>query len=145
MLDNAFPTAYDTDSPSEEGEQSHLAALAIAMEPIPIFSRINYGLDSAPSKVDTDLNIADGSMYHFRSAVGFPEGYTHMTNGDNSVNFSAMVSLDTTSSSKSSLMNHARDILRGEQDQEVSLKKFKHPTFAERRYDSEGDTIPELE
>jgi hypothetical protein len=27
------------------------------------------------------------SMYHFRSAVAFPEGYTHMTNGDNGVNF----------------------------------------------------------
>jgi hypothetical protein len=42
MLDDAFPTAaYDTDSPSEdEGQQPHVAALAIAMEPIPIFSRI---------------------------------------------------------------------------------------------------------
>jgi hypothetical protein len=42
-------------------------------------------------------------------------------------------------------MNHARDILRGEQDEEISLEKFKHPTIVERRYDSEGDTIPELD
>jgi hypothetical protein len=131
MLDNAFPTAYDTYSPSgDEDQQPHCANLAIAMEPSPTLSRINYGLDrdSAPRNLQSDCNIADGCMYPFRSAVAFPEGDTQMTNGNNGVDFSAMVPLDTTSSSNLSLMNHARDILRAERDQEISIENFKHPT-----------------